>query len=144
MRKTPTNNIAERCCVQGQQHNGNGSCLDNCKSNGDPLLSVQLEKVSTIITPASPRAPLNQREDQFLSKSYDLTLSLLPDTLPNTYPPLSMSITRIFPNTYTSWEEMWNRCSANGGVEGGGDMRWDRQRREKSEANASEIKVIVL
>lgn len=54
MRKTPTNNIAERCCVQGQQHNGDGSCLDNCKSNGDPLLSGQLEKVLTIITPASP------------------------------------------------------------------------------------------
>lgn len=54
MRKTPTNNIAERCCVQGQQHNGDGSCLDNCKSNGDPLLLGQLEKVLTIITPASP------------------------------------------------------------------------------------------
>lgn len=141
MRKTPTNNIVERCCVQGQQHNGNGSCLDNCESNCDPLLSVQLEKVSTIITPASPRAHLNQREDQFLSKSYDLTLSLLPDTLPNTYPPLSTSITRIFPNTYTSWEEMWNRCSANGGVEGA-DMRGDRQRREKSEANASYCSLI--
>lgn len=126
-KKPQTNNIAERCCVEGQQHNGNGSCLDNCDSNGDPLLLVQLEKVSTIITPASPRAHLNQREDQFLSKSYDLTLSLLPDTLPNTYPSMSMSITRIFPNTYTSWEEMWNRCSANGGGEvgggRGGDMR---------------------
>lgn len=143
MRKTPTNNIAERCCVQGQQHNGNGSCLDNCESNGDPLLSVQLEKVLTIITPASPRAHLNQREDQFLSKSYDLTRSLLPDTLPNTYPPLSVSITRIFPNTYTSWEEMWNRCSANGGVEGA-QIRRDRPRREKSEANVREIERIVL
>lgn len=134
MRKTPTNNIAERCCVQGQQHNGNGSCLDNCESKGDPLLSVQLENVSTIITPASPRTHLNQREDQFLSKSYDLTLSLLPDTLPNTYPPLSMSITRIFPNTYTSWEEMWNRCSANGGVEGGRyEMRQAKERKVRGE-----------
>lgn len=135
-KKTQTNNIAERCCIEGQQHNGNGSCLDNCDSNGDPLLLVQLEKVSTIITPASPRAHLNQREDQFLSKSYDLTLSLLPDTLPNTYPPLSMSITRIFPNTYTSWEEMWNRCSANGGgeVEGGEgyEMRQAKERKVRS------------
>lgn len=67
----------------------------------DPLVSAQLEKVLTIITPVSPHTHLNQWEDEFLSKSYDLTLSLLPDTLPNTYPPLLMSVKRIFPNTYT-------------------------------------------
>lgn len=84
----------------------------------------------TIITPAFPRTHLNQWVDQFLSKSRDLTLSLLPDTLPNTYSPLSMSVRRIFPNTYTLvrtvWEEMWNRCSAGGSV-----SRDDKRREEE-------------
>lgn len=95
------------------------------QSNNDPQLSVQLDDVLTIITPISPLTNLNQWEDRFLSKSYDLTPSLPPDTLPNTYPPLLMSVKQIFPNTYTLctvWEEMCNRCSA--------DERKARGRRE--------------
>lgn len=141
MRKTLTNNIAERCREQGQQPNGNGSCLDNCESNGDPLLSVQLEKVLTIITPASPRAHLNQREDQFLSKSYDLTL------ITSWYP--SKHLPAVVHVNHKDLSKHLHVVGGNveqvlGGWVEGAEMRWDRQRREKSEAKASEIKVIVL
>lgn len=72
------------------------------------LLSVQLEDGSSIMVSPSPHARPNQWEDRFLSKSCDFILRLPPDAHPNTYPPLLMSVTWTFPNTYTSCS-VWNK-----------------------------------
>lgn len=99
----------------------------NCNLTTIWGLLVQLEDLLTIITAAFPRTHLNQWVDRFLSKSRDLTLSLLPDTLPNTYSPLSMSVARIFPNTYTfGVHGLGRKCGT--GVRLGGSVSRDDKR----------------
>lgn len=139
MRKTQTNNIAERCCVQGQQHNGDGSCLDNCESNGDPLLSGQLEKVLTIITPASPlltsiSGRTNSCPNPMISLSHYF---LIPFQTPTRRCPCQSR--RSF-QTPTHCGRKCGTGVPNGGVEGA-DIRRERQRREKVSGNVSEIKI---